>query len=139
MYKRILVAADGSDDSIKAIKKTMELARLSDGVFVEVLFVVDNTNSKRDVLRHWNIYGLELERSNELHKLGKVAKTNDIEYKVKLLRGDPASTIIRYSEDKGFDLIVMGSRGLSGIKGLFLGSVSYKVSKRAKASILITK
>ncbi len=56
-----------------------------------------------------------------------------------LLDEDPADAILRYAERNNIDLIVAGSRGLSGIKGLFLGSVSHKLIEEVKCPCLVVK
>jgi nucleotide-binding universal stress UspA family protein len=44
-----------------------------------------------------------------------------------VMKGDPAEVIINYAKEGDSDMIVIGSRGLGGVKGLMLGSVSSKV------------
>lgn len=56
-----------------------------------------------------------------------------------LADGDPAETIIALARDKKVDVIVIGSRGLSDIKGLFLGSVSHKVGHLAECTCITVK
>lgn len=56
-----------------------------------------------------------------------------------LLDGDPAGEILRYAEENAIDLIVTGSRGLGGLKGLFLGSVSHKLIEGAGCPCLVVK
>ena len=56
-----------------------------------------------------------------------------------LLDEDPADAILRYAERNNIDLIVAGSRGLGGIKGLFLGSVSHKLIEEVKCPCLVVK
>ncbi|HEX9770312.1 MAG TPA: universal stress protein [Kiloniellales bacterium] len=56
-----------------------------------------------------------------------------------LLDGDPADEILRYAEPNGIDLIATGSRGLGGLKSLFLGSVSHKLVENAKCPCLVVK
>ena len=56
-----------------------------------------------------------------------------------LLFGNPADEIVEFAKQKQIDLIVMGSRGLSDIKGLFLGSVSHKVSHLAECTCITVK
>ncbi len=51
--------------------------------------------------------------------------------------GDPATRIVEYSRNEGVDLIVLGRRGLGGIAGLLLGSVSQKVSHVAPCACLL--
>jgi len=53
--------------------------------------------------------------------------------------GAPAKRILAHSERVGADMIVMGSRGLSDLKGLLIGSVSHKVSHLAKCTCVTVK
>jgi nucleotide-binding universal stress UspA family protein len=53
--------------------------------------------------------------------------------------GDPASRIIAYARDHGCDLVVMGTRGLSDLQGLLLGSVAHKVSHLAPCTCITVR
>jgi nucleotide-binding universal stress UspA family protein len=53
--------------------------------------------------------------------------------------GDPAEVIIELANEQQADLIVVGSRGLTGIKRFLLGSVSNKVSHHAPCSVMIVR
>jgi nucleotide-binding universal stress UspA family protein len=53
--------------------------------------------------------------------------------------GDPADRILHCINDENIDCVVMGSRGLSDIKGLFLGSVSHKVANQAPCTCITVK
>jgi nucleotide-binding universal stress UspA family protein len=44
-----------------------------------------------------------------------------------VVQGDPANRIMEFAKTEGVDMIVIGSRGLTGMKGVLLGSVSHKV------------
>ena len=55
------------------------------------------------------------------------------------LEGDPATEIIRYGQDAGIDLIVMGTHGRTGLERLLMGSVAEKVMREAKCSVLVVK
>ena len=57
----------------------------------------------------------------------------------KILAGDYANCILEVANKSDADLIVMGRRGLSKLKGFVTGSVSHKVSQRAECSVLIVK
>ena len=59
--------------------------------------------------------------------------------KTMLAEGDPAAMIVDTADRENPDLLIMGSRGLSGIRELFMGSVSHKVSHSARCSVLIVK
>ncbi len=53
--------------------------------------------------------------------------------------GDPADRILRCIDAENIDCVVMGSRGLNDLKGLFLGSVSHKVTNRANCTCIAVK
>jgi nucleotide-binding universal stress UspA family protein len=66
-------------------------------------------------------------------------KTGVRDVSVRVLDGDPAEQVLEYAEREGVDCIVMGSRGLSDVRGLVLGSVSHKVSNRAACTCIAVK
>ena len=53
--------------------------------------------------------------------------------------GDPAEAILRLAEQRGADLVVVGSKGMSGVGRFLLGSVPNKVSHHAPCSVLIVR
>lgn len=57
----------------------------------------------------------------------------------KIVSGDYANEILKVAEAKNADIIIMGRRGLSRLKGFVTGSVSHKVSQRANCSVLTIK
>ncbi len=59
--------------------------------------------------------------------------------KTVLVDGDPASGILRCINEQGIDLVIMGSRGLSDLKAIVLGSVSHKVMNRAPCTCIAVK
>ncbi|NQV45085.1 MAG: universal stress protein, partial [Rhodospirillales bacterium] len=56
-----------------------------------------------------------------------------------MVQGDPAEVILELAASNKANMIVLGSRGLSDFKGLFLGSVSHKVSAQANCSCVTVK
>jgi len=53
--------------------------------------------------------------------------------------GDPAEVLADVAEEEGARLIVVGDRGLTGVKRFLLGSVSHKLSHHAPCSVLIVR
>jgi nucleotide-binding universal stress UspA family protein len=53
--------------------------------------------------------------------------------------GYPASVIVDEAESRGADLIVIGTRGLSGLKHLLLGSIAERVVQKAPCAVLTVK
>ncbi len=86
----------------------------------------------RDALRE--IAQQVLQRSSEAATSKGVAQPRSI-----TLDTDPALGIVNTAKREGADLIVMGSRGLSGIEGVLAGSVSYKVLHSAPVSCAVVR
>jgi len=59
--------------------------------------------------------------------------------KLVVRNGDPARQTVDYAKDAKVDMIVMGSKGLSDIQGLLLGSVSHKVSHLAPCTCVTVR
>lgn len=74
---------------------------------------------------------------SEAEKVSKSKGITDIRNVIK--EGDPARSILDLAKEENADLIVMGSRGLGGLKGLLVGSVSHKVSQLSTCSVITVK
>lgn len=55
------------------------------------------------------------------------------------LEGDPATEIVRYAQDAGMDVVVMGTHGRTGMERLLMGSVAERVLRDAPCSVLVVK
>ncbi|HBZ09818.1 MAG TPA: universal stress protein [Bacillus bacterium] len=139
MYKRLLVAADGSENSIRAAKEAAKLARLAEGTVVEIIYVVDYSKSKSEVLQSRDGAVLEADRRKQLVPVEDVFVKEDIPYKLTMLHGDPGPAIVEYANKSTCDMVIVGSRGLNALQEMVLGSVSHKVAKRVESPVLIVK
>ena len=147
MIKKILVATDGSNLADKSLDFSLDLAKKYSAE-VTILTVVDlPSNSFWAQGTTFTPLSSQkyLERLEKFHKkilteaLKKVKATAKISVTKRLLNGRPAEKIIEVAKEGSFDLIVMGSRGLGGIKEFFLGSVSDRVADEASCPVLIIK
>ncbi len=149
---KLLVCTDGSPDSAKALEKAVEIAGGCRADEVTVLSVIASkysfpeTTTDRlpltsdDIMHFENI--LELERKEKNIMLAEAAKLFDeIKVNVDTLieSGHPAETIARVAAEGNYDMIIIGSRGLGGLKKFFLGSVSNAVLQEASCSVLVVK
>ncbi len=66
-------------------------------------------------------------------------ESEKIEVETELIEGNTVEEIVRKSKEGQFDLIVMGARGLTTIRKLFIGSISEGVLKNASCPVLIVK
>ncbi|WP_411345046.1 universal stress protein [Paenibacillus sp. WLX1005] len=139
MYNHILIAADGSDNSLRAAGEAVQLAQLNPQVTVEVLFVAEPDKIKDEVLQSHNHDEIQYHRQEKVQPILDTFRHAGIEPKLTTVNGEPGATIVDYAHKQNVDLIVIGSRGLNSLQELVLGSVSHKVIKRAHCPVLIVK
>ena len=148
MFKKLLVPVDGSAHGLKAVDLARMLAA-KDGTDICVLYVVTSHELPESVRRFADTEHMEgppeaiyekviarkilqsaLERAREkgLSAIEAIERT-----------GDPAKMIAEVANTLGFDAIVMGTRGLSDLRGLIMGSVAHKVNHLARCTVITVK
>ncbi|WP_017755676.1 universal stress protein [Calidifontibacillus oryziterrae] len=143
MFSKILVAYDGSELSKKALKMAIAFAKEDPNLFIEVVHVYQFptvavgegmfTPPPSVAMEYYNhAEEIVAEAKQELEK----TTTN---CNVVLKEGSFAKNILDHAKETGCELILIGSRGLGGIKEYFLGSVSHQVVQHSKIPVLIVK
>ncbi len=138
MFSRILVPVDGSRYAENAIRHASDLAGKY-GSSVTLIHVVATRVYAMAEVGVLISKDLEKEGMEILRKSQELASSLGISANTRLVSGVPAEEILRFAESEKFDLIVMGSRGLSEVKAFLLGSVSDKVSHHARCPVLIVR
>ena len=147
MFKHIVVAVDASPSSDNAVDMAIGLAK-AHGAELSFMHDIRDMQLPESVLRMAEVEHIQGARSDVLRFVGeKILKSAEtkaksaglMETKSKVAVGDPASEIADYAKNHEADLIVIGTRGQSELKGMFLGSVSRKVSNLANVNVLIVR
>ena len=148
MYKRILIATDGSEFARKAIAAGVELAALARATIVGVhvrppisvllygeasIMVPPETQAlmskqAKDAARKW-LGDIE----DAARKSNVSCETLDVE------DSSPAEAILRVAREHDCDLIVMASHGRRGLSRVLLGSETNKVLAHADRTVLVTR
>ncbi|WP_203333770.1 universal stress protein [Planococcus beigongshangi] len=139
MYSKILLAVDGSDHSLRSAKEAITIAGANPESQITVVYVADHDNAKNDVLHSGSPVELDLQRRKKLKPVEEAIAAENISCRVEILHGIPGPAIVEYANQEGFDILVIGSRGLNSLQEMVLGSVSHKVVKRANCPVLIVK
>ncbi len=139
MYKKILLAADGSEHALRAAKEAAKIASFDKECTVEIVLVADFAQTRNEVLHSHGKEELEMSRRKKLLPMEELLKEHSLSYKITILHGEPAPAIVDYANQEQFDLVVIGSRGLNALQEMVLGSVSHKVVKRVNCPVLIVK
>ena len=136
--KKILIPIDGSENSLKALRKAREIADLTQGKLTILHVTPIPTNY---------LTGYEVRTPSPNLEPGKAMlkaiknKFRDFKGEIETIQliGDASNEIIKIAEKDDYDLVVMGSRGLGTFSRAILGSVSNKVVNHIKKSVLIVK
>jgi nucleotide-binding universal stress UspA family protein len=144
MFKKILVPVDGSADSLKALKfaESMTEKLGSEVVLLHVSelnpyqLMYDTVISPLPWLNEAASM-LEAHAKEVIEKAKSHVPALANKLQVKTMIGNPGEIIPQVAEENGCDLILMGTRGLSDLKGLIMGSVSHRVLQRSKVPVLI--
>jgi nucleotide-binding universal stress UspA family protein len=142
MLSKILVPADGSENSFRALEQAIFLATKIQEAKITALYVIEHPPtvyiySPKIIEKLRADY--EREYTKILERCKEMASNSGININTVLLEGDPASKIIGYSEMEKFDIIIMGSRGMGKFKEVITGSVSNKVLHHAKCSVMLVR
>jgi nucleotide-binding universal stress UspA family protein len=142
--KRIIVPLDGSDSSFKAARYAIKIAKPANAEIIFMHAVVNRPYVE------YTLPGVAL-----VHYIEEVKHVADNWYKdveVKARKAgvkcrsntilditSAAEAIVNYAEDNKADLIVMGTKGRTGVKRFLLGSVASGVISHAKCSVLVVR
>lgn len=143
---KILLASDASKDAVKAAEMAGQIAKNS-GSELHVLHV-GNTKSfhvspgaETSLSSQSGSYGEIQEKARERlqEAVRQVEEAGGSVEQTHLKMGDPDEEILRLCEETGIGLIVIGSRGLSGVKRMVMGSVSESVVRHAHCPVLVAR
>ena len=143
IYRKIMVATDGSEHVRKAIATAIEIAKLSGAKLYAVYVMANDEFSMSDPKN------AELEKTfvDYFRNEGKAAtafvetsgKAENVEVESVILEGGPAHEIVNFAEGNDIDLIVMGTHGKNAIERFLLGSIAENVVRHSKKAVLVVR
>ena len=131
---KILLAYDGGEPARRALDQTVELAKRFEAT-VGVISVVP-MRPGRAPMDPWDDRTVHAEELLEARKLLREA---GIEAELLEPGGDPAKTIERMADERGYDTIVIGTRGLGALGRVLQGSVSEHVATNAHVTVVVAR
>ena len=137
VFDKILVPVDGSEHSLHALEKAVQIAKKFDSKIV--LINVYSVSSFKVTPSQVFDYVMEIRKAGESILAEAKMKLEGIQVETILKEGHIVEEIIKAAKENNFDLIVMGARGVSKIKEILLGSVSHGVTLHAPCPILIIR
>ncbi|MGD1865288.1 MAG: universal stress protein [Phormidesmis sp.] len=134
---RILVPTDFSEASLAALKETIDFAE--DKTDVHALYVLKPLEATEPGMI-WDAIDTDQRRENVMKLfLENFPSETYAGLNFVIEEGDPSAEIIDYAEAQKIDLIVMPSRGRTGISRFFMGSIAERVVRLAHCPVLIVK
>lgn len=148
MAEQILASVDGSEHAFRALKVACALAR-AENRGVRLLHVVPNKEVPEGLKRFASVehvsdppevlYETAL-AENVLNAARDHVLARDVQdVECSIEHGDATKGILEAARREGVDTIVMGTRGLSDIQGIVLGSVAHKVAHSADCRVVVVK
>ena len=150
---KLLICIDGSPHSQKVIEEAKKIASGCSLDQVTLLSIVEPlrasalmaaseaypiSRDELDKLTHYE-ENTAAKCDSFLSETATIFQNLGISAEVVVKKGHPADTIVKTAAEGGYDLIIMGSRGLSGLKKLLLGSVSNAVLQESPVSVMVVK
>jgi nucleotide-binding universal stress UspA family protein len=140
---KLLVPVDSSDNALRAVKHAIQMARDCG----EVELVIVNAHEPPLVYGEIAVYLpeekarlMQKQHSEDILKPAiEMAKSAGLRFTTEILVGNVPHAITTYAEASGCDGIVMGSRGMSAIGNLVMGSVATKVIHLTKLPVTLVK
>lgn len=141
MFSRILLAYDGSALSKKALEYACRLAE-DNRAKLEVVHVLHNPVA---------VIGEAIFNPSEEYEKAYINRTESMiedlnrqlsglpDARATMLIGNPVTAILDYAKEMSADIVIVGSRGLSEMQELFLGSVSHNIVQHASIPVLVVK
>ncbi|ANY72944.1 universal stress protein [Paenibacillus ihbetae] len=143
LFTNILLAYDGSKAANKALGRAVELTKANPDAKLHVVhaydfprFFVGEGLAPIPASLNKDVYDIAVQTTEEIKERIEHSGVNG---QVNMIQGAPAEVILEYAKQNDIDLIVIGSRGLGGIREFVLGSVSHNVVQHATIPVLVVK
>lgn len=142
--RKILVATDGSPDSVLAVMHAIDLAQTFDSE-LHMVHVVSIAPpyfmAGEEDIEGPSLYEEDTQRARELldEQVRRIEEAGGKVAKVHLRVGEPDAEVVSLGEEIGADLIVAGARGLNPLTRLPIGSVSNSIVTHAHCPVLVVR
>lgn len=143
VMRKLLVPVDGSENSMRALKYALALAKDKKSLKLHLLTVQPGPEMYGEIqvyVTHEWMEELQRNHSMDLQQPAiKAGKRAGVSFTSEIVVGDTAATIARHADELGCDGIVMGTRGMAAIGNLVMGSVATKVVHLSKLPVTLAK
>ncbi len=142
MFKKVLVALDGSAPSFRAVEAAYKMAECIEEIsliyVIHTPHLVSPDGQSMDFMASQYYMELTTIAQQILDDAEQILGTHPNIRKI-IESGLPAETILHIAEKEHYELIIVGSRGLNSLQRLFLGSVSTQIVSLAPCAVMLIK
>lgn len=142
----IMVPVDFSENALLAVDYAIKLGKR----FGSRILLVHVYHFPVELLTDWSAYGtlggsgelleaLRKEREEQMAALAREKSASGLQIDARVLEGTPFSELVKAARNESADLLIMGTRGLTGIKHVLIGSTAEKVVRKAPCPVLVLK
>jgi nucleotide-binding universal stress UspA family protein len=144
-YRTVVVGTDGSESSLRAVARAGALAGATGATLVIACAYLPaeaddrETAKAQDVLREdaYQIVGSHPAEDTVRTAQERAGKAGAKNVKTVAVEGSPVEALLDVVRRENADLLVVGNRGLAGIKGRLLGSVPADATRRSQVDVLV--
>src|SRR6266568_4942731 len=143
-FQRLMIAVDGSESSKRAFQVAVDLTMMlkAELTILNIIEIPTSIYFPTEQVEVDKIEGREMTEAEKLvSEAASVAESKGVKAKQKVMRhmGSVAEGIREYADKNGIDLIIVGTRGLGGVKRLVFSNVAGGVVSNANCSVLVVR
>ncbi|MGC8893799.1 MAG: universal stress protein [candidate division WOR-3 bacterium] len=141
MFGKIIWTTDLSENAKASLPYAEEIASRFDADLILVHVILDIPLFYASFIGDSSAYLSAMERaraeaSSEMENMARNLRNKGVAARIMLLEGSPYTEVVRFAETEGADLVVMSTRGISGLERLILGSTTEKVVRNSPCPVL---
>jgi nucleotide-binding universal stress UspA family protein len=144
-YRTVVVGTDGSESSLRAVARAGMIAGACGATLVIACAFLPTVDDDREVSRAQDVLGDEAYQIVGSHPAEDTVRTaaeranaaGAKKVKTLAVQGSPVEALLDVVRREDADLLVVGNRGLAGIKGRLLGSVPADATRRSTCDVLV--
>jgi nucleotide-binding universal stress UspA family protein len=145
VYRTVVVGTDGSDSSLRAVERAGVLAGSCDAALVVACAYLPTEADDRELARAqdalrdeaYQVVGSHPAEDTVRTAAERAAAAGAKDVRTVAVQGSPVETLVDVARREKADLLVVGNRGLAGIRGRLLGSVPADATRRSECDVLV--
>lgn len=140
IMKKILVPIDFSANAVKAFRYALEIATKNKGEIILYHLYTPMKRSITELAKSRKLHNVQTE-INSLKKLNRLKKKvladSEVAVSTVIGRTPIINNILGYAQNNNIDIIIMGTKGATGLKKVFIGSVASKIANKTDKPVLL--